>query len=429
MNKHYNRKSKLKSVLCCSIVIQFIVDIGIGIGIGQIKAFTPQSLFNPPSARYYESEWKMESSNQFEVATEEETAGDLTKTTLITLPAYLEKNHQVDEGLSNIICQAAISCIEISKKLSVLPIQSSSLSSSQGLKTNVQGEVQKPMDVIANEIFMHNLKDKVAALASEEEAEITRGTNLSSCMYEIAFDPLDGSSNLDVSVPTGSIFGIAHHTPDKPFSTAGTNLVAAGYSVYSSSLEFVISIGQGSDAQAVGFTFCADMDFLASQGIILDKDGDEDTSRNMAAQFILSRPNLQCPPNGHFYSLNDGREPDWPQGLTKWVHDAKRGQTPSGTTYSSRYICSLCADFHRTILYGGWCGNPRPHLRLLYEAAPLAHIVEACGGRGSDGVESVLSLVPAGLHDRTSLFLGSVNDVMELESYGDVQQMPKTYKS
>merc|ERR1712238_478170 len=114
-------------------------------------------------------------------------------------------------------------------------------------------------------------------------------------------------------------------------------------------------------------------------------------------------------------------EPDWPDGLRRWIHDAKRGLTPSKTKYSSRYVCSLCADVHRTILKGGWAGNPRPHLRLLYEAAPLAHVVEGCGGRGSDGVKNLLDVTApplvgggggsrgggGGLHHRVPVFLGS----------------------
>ena len=109
------------------------------------------------------------------------------------------------------------------------------------------------------------------------------------------------------------------------------------------------------------------------------------------------------------------------------------GGTPSGTVFSSRYVCALVADAHRTLLRGGWAGNPRPHLRLLYEAAPLAHIAEASGGKASDGVVDVLDLPPDGLHGRTPLFLGSSKDVEELVAYGashgGVQQRPTTYRN
>jgi fructose-1,6-bisphosphatase I len=191
---------------------------------------------------------------------------------------------------------------------------------------------------------------------------------------------------------------------DKAFSTSGRSLVAAGYSVYSSSTELVISLGPSGSLGACGFT----LDVITKE-------------------WILTRENLACPQQGGYYSLNEGREPDWPQGLRKWVNDAKRGQTPSGTTYSSRYICSLCADVHRTIIKGGWAGNPRPHLRLLYEAAPLSHVIEACGGRGSDGTQDLLDIVPESLHHRISVFIGSKNDIDELESYGNTRQNAKSY--
>ena len=109
--------------------------------------------------------------------------------------------------------------------------------------------------------------------------------------------------------------------------------------------------------------------------------------------------------------------------MRQWVSDAKRGQTTTGKTYSSRYVCSLCADLHRTLLAGGWAGNPRPHLRLLYEAAPLGFLIEAAGGRASDGRQGLLEIIPEGLHDRVCVFLGSKDDIEDLESYQDVQQI------
>lgn len=355
----------------------------------------------------------------FQNAAEPSFNADIT-----TLPQYLELQN-IDQELSEVICQAAISCIEISQHLANLPITSflNRNMNVESCKTNVQGETQKPMDIIANNIFINNLKSSVGALASEEEEGIILGVSSSAdtpFSYEIAFDPLDGSSNLDVSVPTGSIFGIAPYVVDKPFSSSGRKLVAAGYAVYSSSLEFVISLTNGSDSFAAGFT-------LANQNL-LQRCGIKQES-NVAARFVLSRPKMQCPRQGSYYSLNEGREPDWPEGLKRWVRDSKRGSLPSGQVYSSRYICSLCADVHRTLLKGGWAGNPRPHLRLLYEAAPLAHIAEACGGKGSDGVRNILDIEPIGLHDRTCVYIGSINDVNELEDYGDVQQSAKTYEA
>lgn len=320
----------------------------------------------------------------------------------VTLSAYLNEK-ALDSNLIDLITACSSACATISERLSTLPIQSCTEYVDIDRGINVQGEEQKAMDVISNNIFKNCVQEYAAALASEEEDDIIPGNGTK---YEIAFDPLDGSSNVDVNAATGSIFGISPFiSMDKSFTSSGRSLVAAGYSVYSSSTELVISLGPSGSLGACGFT--------------LDIHSKE---------WILTREKLSCPLQGAYYSLNEGREPDWPDGLKKWVHDAKRGQTPSGTTYSSRYICSLCADVHRTIIKGGWAGNPRPHLRLLYEGAPLSHVVEACGGRGSDGTQDLLDIIPKSLHHRTSVFIGSKQDIDELESYGNIRQSAKSYK-
>ena len=177
--------------------------------------------------------------------------------------------------------------------------------------------------------------------------------------------------------------------------------------MYSSSTELVISLG----TETVGFTL------------------DPAHESTGADAFRLSRAQITCPEFGPYYSLNEAREPDWPDGLRRWIRDAKSGATAAKSKYSSRYVCSLCADVHRTLLKGGWAGNPRPHLRLLYEAAPLAFVTEAAGGKGSDGTRNLLDIEPTGLHDRVSVFLGGLGDIEDLESYGDVQQAAQTYRS
>lgn len=322
----------------------------------------------------------------------------------ISLPDYL-REEKVDKKLSLLVKAAASASIRVAKDLRQLPLLDCNAELIEGGNINVQGEEQKAMDVRANEIFMQQLKPVAASIVSEEEESIVAGD---AAQYAIAFDPLDGSSNLDVSAPTGSIFGIYNYQASddggQPFeSPARQSLVAAGYTVYSSSTELVLA-GLGSGG-VVGFT--------------LD---DEDNT------FRCSRRNMVCPERGPYYSLNEAREPDWPDGLRRWINDAKLGETPSGTRYSSRYVCSLAADVHRTIIKGGWAGNPRPHLRLLYEAAPLAFIMEAAGGAGSDGISNLLDIKPEGLHDRVCCFLGSKLDIKDLEKYGDVQQRSKTYE-
>ena len=122
-------------------------------------------------------------------------------------------------------------------------------------------------------------------------------------------------------------------------------------------------------------------------------------------------------------SLNEGRSADWPDGLRRYIDDIKNGKSIWGKRYSSRYVCSLVADFHRTLLYGGWAGNPRSHLRLLYEGLPLAMLVEEAGGKGTDGIQRLLDISLQQLHQRTPVFLGSKDDIIELLTYGDVQQI------
>lgn len=204
-----------------------------------------------------------------------------------------------------------------------------------------------------------------------------------------------------------------------PFSQPGRNLVVAGYALYSSSTELVMALPVASTSESAVFGFTLNPRQRVGGG----------TVKEMAAAFQLSRREIQCPSFGPYYSLNEAREPDWPQGLKDWVSDAKRGQTTLGRTHSSRYICSLCGDFHRTLLVGGWAGNPRPHLRLLYEAAPLAFVVEAAGGRGSNGQMDLLDISPQGLHDRTCVFLGSTDNIEDLLSYKDIQQGSTSYKA
>ena len=147
------------------------------------------------------------------------------------------------------------------------------------------------------------------------------------------------------------------------------------------------------------------------------------TLDTLVGEWALSHPAMRVPPRGQIYSVNDARYHDWPPGLRAYIDAVRQGLGQSGKQYSARYVCSLVADFHRTLLYGGVAMNPRQHLRLVYEANPLALLAEQAGGRGSDGKRRVLSIAPSRLHERLPLFLGSADDIAELESYGDVQQL------
>ena len=139
---------------------------------------------------------------------------------------------------------------------------------------------------------------------------------------------------------------------------------------------------------------------------------------------------MKIPERGQIYSVNDARYHDWPKGLQEYIDSIRTGEGESGKQYSARYVCSLVADAHRTLLYGGVCMNPRSHLRLVYEGAPMAFIMEQAGGRGVDGASSVTQVQPTELHQKTPVFLGSPKDIEELLSYsskGIQQKGSKTY--
>ncbi|WCJ18891.1 Fructose-1 6-bisphosphatase chloroplastic [Euphorbia peplus] len=267
-------------------------------------------------------------------------------------------------------------------------------------------DAPKPLDLVSNEIILASLKNsgKVAVMASEEDdAPIWINDDGT---FAVVTDPLDGSRNIDASIPTGTIFGIYRrleeldHLPQTEKAMlnslqSGARLVAAGYVLYSSATILCATFGSGTHA----FT--------------LD---------HSTGDFILTHPGIKIPPRGQIYSVNDARYFDWPEGLRQYIDTVRQGKGRYPKKYSARYICSLVADFHRTLMYGGVAMNPRDHLRLVYEANPLSFLVEQAGGRGSDGKNRILSIQPVKLHQRLPLFLGSLEDIEELESYGNVQQ-------
>ncbi|XP_027161889.1 uncharacterized protein LOC113762578 [Coffea eugenioides] len=296
-----------------------------------------------------------------------------------------------------------------SKKIAALvasPFNSSLGKNVTIASTPSERDEPKPLDIVSNEIILSALRHsgKVSAMASEED-DLPVWIN-DDGPYVVVTDPLDGSRNIDASIPTGTIFGVykrlveLDHLPVEEKAIlnslqSGTRLVAAGYVLYSSATILCASFGSGTHA----FT--------------LD---------HSTGDFILTHPNIKIPPRGQIYSVNDARYFDWPQGLRQYIDTIRQGKGKYPKKYSARYICSLVADFHRTLLYGGVAMNPRDHLRLVYEANPLSFIAEQARGKGSDGKSRILSLQPVKLHQRLPLFLGSPEDIDELESYGDVQQ-------
>ncbi|KAM0936748.1 putative fructose-bisphosphatase [Dioscorea sansibarensis] len=267
-------------------------------------------------------------------------------------------------------------------------------------------DAPKPLDVVANEIILSSVRSsgRAAVMASEEDdAPIWISDD---GPFVVVTDPLDGSRNIDASIPTGTIFGIYNRLPELDHLPkeekaqlnslqCGNKLVASGYVLYSSATILCISFGSGTHA----FT--------------LD---------HQTGEFVLTHPFIQIPHRGQIYSVNDARYFDWPEGLRQYIDTVRQGKGQFPKKYSARYICSLVADFHRTLVYGGLVMNPRDHLRLVYEANPLSFLVENAGGKGSDGKHRILSIQPVKLHQRLPLFLGSLEDINELESYDSVQQ-------
>lgn len=261
---------------------------------------------------------------------------------------------------------------------------------------NVQGETQQKLDVYANKALLHclSLRDSVAMLVSEENEEpVTFDREPETGKYIVVFDPLDGSSNIDVNVSVGTIFSIyrrpeqhtdVHHACLQP----GAKQVAAGYVVYGSSTILVYTAGDG----VFGFT--------------LDP---------AVGAYVLSHNNLRMPKQGPYYSVNEGQAHTFPEEYREYLTRLRSGSL--GRSYSSRYVGSLVADFHRTMLKGGVFlypptkTYPDGKLRLLYEANPLAFIAEQAGGMATNGRERILDIQPENIHQRTSLILGSQVEV------------------
>jgi fructose-1,6-bisphosphatase I len=263
---------------------------------------------------------------------------------------------------------------------------------------NVQGEEQQKLDVFANETIKNCLKHtgRVCAMGSEEDRDIIPvPPEYAAGKYAVLFDPLDGSSNIDVNSAVGTIFSIYRRVSMHGRGTAadvlqpGCKQVAAGYVMYGSSTMLVYTTGQG----AHGFT--------------LDP---------TIGEFLLSHPRIISPRVGKYYSVNESNFHRWDKGMQAAVRGLK-GENDGVTPKNSRYIGSLVGDFHRNLIAGGIflypadTKNPQGKLRLLYEASPMAFIAEQAEGSATDGVQRILDIVPQTLHQRTPLVIGSREDV------------------
>jgi len=268
-------------------------------------------------------------------------------------------------------------------------------------EVNVQGERVQKLDVFANQALIHALEagGQVCLMASEEvDDPIPIPTDFPRGRYVLMFDPLDGSSNIDVNVSIGTIFSVHRRisTGDEPKLSdclqPGFKQVAAGYIIYGSSTMFVYTTGK----RVHGFTL--------------------DPS---VGEFFLSHPDIKIPERGAIYSVNEGNESKWDAKVRDWVRWLKTPDEAIDHPYSGRYVGTLVADFHRTLLKGGIFAypadnkNPDGKLRLLYEASPMAFIAHAAGGDATTGKQRVLDVMPTELHQRVPLYIGSKLDVAD----------------
>jgi fructose-1,6-bisphosphatase I len=273
--------------------------------------------------------------------------------------------------------------------------------------TNVQGEDVKKLDVFANNQFMKVLQHGIscAGIASEELDDIVVFNDdiSKNAKYVVMFDPLDGSGNIDVNISIGTIFGVYRRVSERgtlctkeDFLQQGRNQVAAGYIVYGSSTMMVYATKRGVN----GFTLDPSI-----------------------GEFCLSHPDIKCPDFGNIYSVNHGNFFRYEKGVQDYITACQKKNKTNGGPYTQRYIGSMVADVHRSLIkggifmYPGTTDKPKGKLRLMYECNPFAYLVEMAGGKATNGKIPILDVQPTELHQREPLFIGSKGMMEELESY------------
>lgn len=299
----------------------------------------------------------------------------------------------VDPKLASVVATMATASAEIADVLRLAPI-----SGQTGLagQTNVQGEAQKALDVISNDIVLNHIRQNpdISILVSEELDEAVHVENQG--RFLVATDPLDGSSNLDVNVTVGTIFSVLDAT--KGLLQPGSAQLAAGYAAYGPATSLVLTFGTSTAV----FT--------------LDADG----------TFQLTLDNVRVAPASAEYAINTARERLWDAATRGYVAENVAGETgPAGKRHNMRWVGSMVADIHRILMRGGIFLYPLDsetiskggRLRLLYEANPMALLIEAAGGRSTTGRERILDLVPTGIHQRVPVILGSAEEVARVEGW------------
>ena len=274
-------------------------------------------------------------------------------------------------------------------------------------ETNVQGEKVQKLDIFANDHFIHALMvgGQVCVIGSEENEDVIPVETMQSknARYVVLMDPLDGSSNIDVNVSVGTIFSVYERISPRgnpgnleDCMQKGAKQTAAGYVIYGSSTMIVYTTGHGVN----GFTLDPSI-----------------------GEFLLSHPNIKVPEKCNIYSLNEGNYRKFEPGLKEYLRHIKGKYDPTVRPYSSRYIGSLVADFHRNLLRGGvfiypaFIDDPKGKLRLMYEANPMALLIEQAGGVATDGANRILDIEPEDLHQRTPLYVGNHYEVELIHQY------------
>jgi len=309
-----------------------------------------------------------------------------------------------------LILDAALACKAIARGVAFgeLGGVTGNHASAQGGSVNVQGEQQKTLDVLSNNMFIHRTEwaGNLAGMASEEmdhpyqiPAQYPRGK------YLLVFDPLDGSSNIDVNVSVGSIFSILRGPDDgrdvteADFLQPGHQQVAAGYALYGPATMLVLTVGNG----VHGFTLDPNL-----------------------GEFMLTHPQLQVPADTQEFAINASNSRFWEAPVKRYVDECLAGKTGvRGKDFNMRWIASMVAEAHRILMRGGVFLYPRDtkdaskpgRLRLLYEANPIGMLMEQAGGRASTGEQPVLGVQPTALHQRIGLVFGSRNEVERIERY------------
>ena len=337
----------------------------------------------------------------------------------LTLTQYLIQQRRKHPGASGnfnaLILDVALACKTIARAVAFGELggaQACGVEVPVGGELNVQGETQKPLDVISNEVFtrLNDWGGQCAGLASEEMElpyQIPQGNKRGK--YLLVFDPLDGSSNIDVNVSVGSIFSVLR-APDEvlasgrdvvesDFLQPGTQQVAAGYALYGPTTMLVLTVGAG----VVGFTLDPNL-----------------------GEFMLTHADMRIPEQTQEFAINASNSRFWEPPIKRYVDECLAGKSgPRGKDFNMRWIASMVAEAHRILMRGGVFMYPRDmkdpskpgRLRLLYEANPIGFIIEQAGGRASTGRQPVLGVQPSSLHQRIGLVFGSKCEVERIERY------------